>query len=698
MRVADWLAKNRIRVVLASSILALSTLLASVMIYSSTTIYLPQWRQADSLLLANGMADHLIRAAGQQAVERGVTNTVLNVRLGHHAPSAELLDAMGERRQRGDAELEQALGLADELVGRGWGGATVRDAVIALRDQWQRTRAARTAVDAGTGDAQGMDPDSWVITITGLIEAGTRLRRTAFLPDAVAAGDKFQVAVYHNIQIKQALWLASEYAGRERAVLGGAIAARQSLDPGLRARLSGYRGIVDLQLAYIDEAMSTLFGARQGMHPGVQSAHDDMRRVFVDGFQRTREQVYAAAGSGAYPLDGAEWIRRSTQAIDTLLALSEAVSAEAGANALAAKDHNQHLLIISLALLAGAFLVILLNVFMSSAFIFGPLSRLRERLHNIASAEADLTQRLTVTTEDEIGEVARVFNQIMDHFQQLVTQVIEMTSRLTGATGDLKAVSESSFDGVQRQQQEIAMVATAMNQMTATVQEVARNAQQAAGETQGAREEAESGKRVVSESMHTIESLAGEVQRAAQVIHELEADSASIGGILDVIRGVAEQTNLLALNAAIEAARAGEQGRGFAVVADEVRTLASRTQDSTCEIQQMIEKLQQGSAEAVRVMEQGRSQAQASVEQARVARSSLERITAVVNRISDMNTQIASAAEQQTAVAEEINRNVVNINQVSEANAEGAERTADSGEELAVIAGQLRALMGRFQV
>lgn len=205
------------------------------------------------------------------------------------------------------------------------------------------------------------------------------------------------------------------------------------------------------------------------------------------------------------------------------------------------------------------------------------------------------------------------------------------------------------------------------------------------------------GRNVMQHTQKTIEALAQEVENSAQVISRLSEDSTQIGSVLDVIRGIAEQTNLLALNAAIEAARAGEQGRGFAVVADEVRTLASRTQASTLEIQSMIERLQTDASNAVKAMQQGQVQAQQGLSQAAQAENALQTISQSVTRINDMNIQIATAAEEQSSVAEEINRNIVNISQSADATAEGAKQTASAGDELAKLAARLQNLVGQFK-
>ena len=330
--------------------------------------------------------------------------------------------------------------------------------------------------------------------------------------------------------------------------------------------------------------------------------------------------------------------------------------------------------------------------------IVGPLQRAANGMHDIASGEGDLTQRLAARGNDEVTVMAKGFNQFASRIQEMIQQVGGSTNDLAEAADDLKQITETTRDGVQRQRNEIDQVATAMTEMAATVQEVARNAATAAEAARDANEEAGSGKRVVEETIQAINALAGEVQGASDVINKLAADSEAIGGVLDVIRGIAEQTNLLALNAAIEAARAGEQGRGFAVVADEVRTLAQRTQTSTQEIQGMIEKVQSGARNAVSVMESGRDKAADSVSKAGEAGASLGTINYAVSSINDMNMQIASAAEEQSSVAEEINRNIVNIGTVADETAEGSNRIANANEHLVRLGSELQEVVSQFKV
>ena len=332
-----------------------------------------------------------------------------------------------------------------------------------------------------------------------------------------------------------------------------------------------------------------------------------------------------------------------------------------------------------------------------TASIKKPLCLARNALDDIAEGEGDLTRRLTISGKDEVAELSRAFNRFAERIHAMVKEVAGSAGELSGSADQLATLTAGTDEEVQKSRYEIDQVATAMNEMAATVQEVARNANDAAAAAAAANQEAQNGRNVVSKTSQAIDSLAGEIERAADVIHHLEEDSDAIGTVLDVIRGIAEQTNLLALNAAIEAARAGEQGRGFAVVADEVRTLASRTQQSTEEIQEMIQRLQERARSAVSVMEQSRQGAQLGVEQAAATGESLGAITDAVTRINDMNTQIASAAEQQSAVAEEINRNVVNVTQVVDRTADTSQHITESSGQLTRLAGQLHGLIAQFK-
>ena len=326
------------------------------------------------------------------------------------------------------------------------------------------------------------------------------------------------------------------------------------------------------------------------------------------------------------------------------------------------------------------------------------ISAVIHSLKEMASGEGDLTTRLRSDSNDEIGTLVEEFNAFVAKLQGVISEVTGSTARVATAAGEMKHVSEMSVVGMNSQQQEINQVVTAMAEMTRSVEGVSDSASRAASTASTASTEADAGKRVVEENMQAISSLAEEVENAAEVIQELESHSEAIGKVLNVIRDIAEQTNLLALNAAIEAARAGEQGRGFAVVADEVRTLATRTHDSTREVHDLINHLQTGTKNAVQTMVQGREQAQASVTQAARVGESLQRIAQGVNEISAMNEQIANAADEQNAVTQEINNNIVNLGQVVDQVTQDARTAEGDSEKLAQLAEQLRAQISVFRI
>jgi methyl-accepting chemotaxis protein len=319
-----------------------------------------------------------------------------------------------------------------------------------------------------------------------------------------------------------------------------------------------------------------------------------------------------------------------------------------------------------------------------------------EAIQNIK--KGDLTQKVVIPGKSDFSWMAFELNSARKNVANLVHTLVGGVSQLNTATQNMEAISKETVDGVLKQQTETTQVATAMNEMTASVQEVARTASNAADAARNADSESKAGKQVVMETMEAIDSLANEVEKAAEQLSSLEADIGNIGAIVDVIRGITEQTNLLALNAAIEAARAGEHGRGFAVVADEVRTLAARTQSSTHEIEEMVERLQQGAQVAVQVMNDSRERARDSVEKASSAGAALDTITAMISTMDEMSAQISSAANEQSSVAEDINRGIVNISQVAETTAEGARESSVAVETLSSLSSQLQEASSKFKV
>lgn len=348
--------------------------------------------------------------------------------------------------------------------------------------------------------------------------------------------------------------------------------------------------------------------------------------------------------------------------------------------------------------------VALVVVFLSIVYLYGgfyvstrtTLKSLGQVMDKVAAG--DMTVSYKVQSRDELGELGDVFNDTVVKIHDLIERVGHTVVEVERQADRVEVVSGESNQAVAGQRSQIEQVATAMNEMSATAQEVARSAAAAVGSAQSVNDETVSGRELVDSQVGSIQRLASGIDQSVAVINQLAADSASISRVLEVIKGIAEQTNLLALNAAIEAARAGEQGRGFAVVADEVRTLAKRTQQSTEEIEQMISKLQGGVAATVKAMSGSHKMADDTVSQSTKVQQALENILGAVGMIVDQNQQIAAAAEQQTAVAHDIDQNIVAINAAGERTAEGSSQTEQASRELSDHVSRLKQLISSFRV
>ena len=430
----------------------------------------------------------------------------------------------------------------------------------------------------------------------------------------------------------------------------------------------------------------------------VGDIEETMRREALLSLSNTMQKMAEFTTSIGTQVEG---VNTLTEELGKVKQLStEVVAANEGISTLS-ETFKEEISSSSFAITAFLLTVIVLSfigAIMLAITITRPLEKVTEIAKDIAEGEGDLTKRLDESGNDEISELAHWFNTFVARLQVLIGEVQQSSTDCLNAVQELSATNQKSSEGIQHQQMQTEQVATALTELACTVQNVADDAVQVEQAAVKADEHASEGALVVNKTTDIINTLAQEVEQSADVIIQLGEQSDKIGAVLDVIKGIAEQTNLLALNAAIEAARAGEQGRGFAVVADEVRTLAGRTQQATQEIQEMIEHVQTGTEQAVKVMEHGRNRAHESVQQANNARTALQEITTSVAGIKQLVTQIACATEQESTVTGEISQSMEVINGVANENGQFSQQAATNSEQLSSMAYQLQKLVGRFKV
>ncbi|MCF7203557.1 methyl-accepting chemotaxis protein [Pseudomonas sp. JM10B5a] len=455
-----------------------------------------------------------------------------------------------------------------------------------------------------------------------------------------------------------------------------------------------------LENAFIANSDEQSVSDWQAKHADVSAIGSNLKVWLDDGQKSSMDAALAALGDYQRAFDEFRGNRiRRLAAQQRMAELSGEVIAAAGQTlALATEEMKAQRSSIYLLLAVIGGLAILIGIVAAAAItrlIVGPLRDTVAQAERVAAG--DLTHSQASIRRDEVGQLQNAMHRMNESLRNLIGRIGGGVSQIAAAAEQLSAVTAQTSVGVQTQREETDQVATAMNEMAATVQEVARNAEQASQAALQADQQARQGDRVVRDAIGQIGSLSSEVEHSAQAIEALNEQSGRIGSVLEVIRAVAEQTNLLALNAAIEAARAGEQGRGFAVVADEVRALARRTHDSTEEIEGLIGSLQQVAGQAVAQMQTSRELTQRTVELANEAGTALGRITESVSTIEQMNQQIAAAAEQQSAVAENISESVTRVRDIGEQSACGSEQTASASAELARLGVELQELVRQFR-
>ncbi|WP_449302616.1 methyl-accepting chemotaxis protein [Pseudomonas anguilliseptica] len=438
--------------------------------------------------------------------------------------------------------------------------------------------------------------------------------------------------------------------------------------------------------------LSELTGDDRSLKTKVDTLRSEHQALGAN-YRKGRDAFVAAGGDAAVGDKAVSGIdRNTTQQMEALASELHQQSLDQASLINASADRT---ITLGTLLMLGATVVIaLFSLWLINRNLINPIRELIEHIAQLS--RGNFGQHVDATRQDELGKLAVAANILRDFLADTFTRLKRSTADLDTASGELNSIATLMAQGTREQFSRTDQVATAMHEMSATAQEVARHAAEAAGAADAADSAARQGETVMQATIKTITDIRGEISNTSEVIRRLEADSGRIGKVLEVIRGIAEQTNLLALNAAIEAARAGEQGRGFAVVADEVRTLAQRTAESTAEIHQIIDTVQTGAVNAVRAIESGQHRSEEGVTQVTEAGATLQLITSAVEAIRDMNRQIATAAEEQTSVAEDISRNLTEITAIATANQENVERTESAGQNLQILSGQLNEVTQRL--
>ena len=437
---------------------------------------------------------------------------------------------------------------------------------------------------------------------------------------------------------------------------------------------------------------------QKGLEPALKTRIERLReehRLLGAAYQKGRD-AYVAAGAdptaGDAAVKGVD--RAASDQMSELVAELRKQGTEQSAQISASADRTVWLGL--LVMLASGLLIGLLSLWLVNRNLVEPIRKLIDYVTQLSRGR--LVERVVSDRQDELGNLAAAANTLRDFLAETFNHLQRSAKDLDSASGELNAIATVMAGGTNEQFSRTDQVATAMNEMSATAQEVARHAADAARAADDADQSAQQGEKVMQSTIHSITQMRGEIANTATVIRRLEADSGRIGKVLEVIRGIAEQTNLLALNAAIEAARAGEAGRGFAVVADEVRNLAQRTAESIIEINQIIHSVQTGAVDAAHAIDSGQTRSDESVEQVTQAGAMLERITHAVEAIRDMNRQIATAAEEQTSVAEDISRNLTEITSIASTNLDNVQRTESASQNLHGLSGQLNDVTARLSV
>jgi len=646
---------------------------------------------SEGLLIANQLSDQILIAAGFQALERGLTNALISSYQKTGNIDTELKTKIQKQRLGADKAYDQAITLAQQLATQDWLPTNFAIQLSDYQRQHQALQKAREQVDRLTSSAN-LNNASWLGTMTGLIKSGAKLRLIAF-----SAQSAIDNARQINTKVKQAIWLISEHAGLERAILAQSIASSTPLNDQQRNKLAAHRAIVDRQwdeINFLIQQLVAFFPTTQTRE--IINAQTQMQRLFAGEYQSARKKIYAANDSN-YGVTAKNWIRLSTQAIDGVLGLNKVVSEFAALLFNQVKTDSGNLLIIALVALS-IFVMISIGAIWVTIKVSQRLNTMRSLLEQ-AVKDQDFSERLSHKGNDEIDKMAIAYNELMAMVNHVITQSLSSAIDVSEAANVMGRVSQDTSSGIRAQEAETGEVTQSLDNMVLQIKSVAERSSQASDFANSAQEQAQNSMLVAEKTIKAIKSLANEIQQGAEALQALESQTQEISEFISVIQEIAGQTNLLALNAAIEAARAGESGRGFAVVADEVRNLAQRTHESTQQIDAIITRLKETVNNAVAEMNESNQKAMESVNYIDETEKALSQITDSVVEINSLNGEIAHTNNEQVPIFENLSHNMTSsVGQFASMLADSVHSSGHAAMQLGESVSKLQESISQYKI
>ncbi len=636
---------------------------------------------------SNELADDILEAAGYEGKEGANTALALS---GDGEADAATVGHIRELRASGDEAAKKGYELAGKIVSLDGSNEKLGAALTRAGNAYRDLEAARKKADDNFGRAaKDYSATDWNMLMGSYIDANADLRMKTFTSSR--SRESSAEALRMNLVIKQAVYDTMEYAGRERAILARVIASGKPIDREAQARLDTDRAIVEMNL-------NTILALKDSdVDPDVRKAISKMEEIFLGRFQEVRKSVYEAGQTGSYPISGKEWVEKATEGIDSILDVSAAVGKMVDSRIVPDLRASKRSMILSVAGLALIILLGVASLFVINGKVISPMLFLNDRMAAIEKS-GDLTVKIDVTSRDESGQMAAAFNRMMEKFHGVVREIHSSVDYLASSSEELSASATQIAGGSQAQASKAAQVSTAAQEMSATITEVARNVSSASEAAMEANRVAVSGGDIVARTIESMNGISRTASESSVIISNLGSRSHEIGNIINVIDDIADQTNLLALNAAIEAARAGEQGRGFAVVADEVRKLAEKTMKATKEIGEMISAMQTETGRAISSMESEVSAVNAGARLAGEAGDALKNIIDRVSVVTSMVHNITTALEEQSAATEQIGGDIESVSGVIAETSKSAQQIAVASNEIARLAAGLKQNVEIFRI